>query len=66
MTQRLLTSLLILAWPAVGAAHGGHGSTDPQSWAHYLNEPEHAMPVLLALAMGSVLMGYLVRRGSKR
>ncbi len=53
-----MTSLLALF-------HPGHGTTDPDSWRHYLTEPLHV--IVLAAAVVSVFAAWRVlraRRGS--
>jgi hypothetical protein len=65
--QRAVAVIAALAAPAVASAHPGHG-LDPSgsSWLHMLGEPEHALPLLGAVALCVVLWGLaaLSRRSS--
>jgi len=49
--MRKILSLLV-ALPATTAAfaHEGHGHTDGFTITHYFTEPEHAIPLILAVA----------------
>ena len=59
MGARVATTLFsLLAVPALARAHPGHG-IDPSgaSLAHYLGEPEHALPLLGVAGLAAVLWG---------
>ncbi len=57
-----LAACLMLC-PESASAHPGHGVTQPETAAHYVLEPLHALPVLLiALAIGGVLHAARLRR----
>lgn len=62
-TIRTALTSAVLAFPALAAAHPGHG-IDPSatSLLHVLGEPEHALPLLAAVAVGALLW----RRGAHR
>lgn len=44
---------IMLALPAVGFTHPGHGHGNPLGPGHYLGNPEHSLPI--ALIVGVVL-----------
>lgn len=48
MNRALFAGLILFSLPAL--AHEGHGSSNAMSVWHYLIEPEHALPALLAVA----------------
>ena len=45
-------------------AHGGHGHTDGDTIAHYLNEPVHIIAIVLMVAVlaGPIALRYLRNR----
>ena len=50
---------------AMFLAHPGHGTTDPESWRHYLTEPVHVLTALAIVALAVVTWrGY--RRVTRR
>jgi hypothetical protein len=49
---------------ALVLAHPGHGTTVPASWLHYFTEPEHVIPIVLAIA-AIVAIAVLRRRASR-
>ncbi|WP_228527720.1 hypothetical protein [Pararhodonellum marinum] len=53
----MLTAALF-AVPFMVSAHPGHGEEDPQSLLHWLKNPEHSIPLVLAIAA----IAYLVVR----
>jgi hypothetical protein len=65
MRRTLRTALIatVLAVPGLAAAHPGHGA-DPSgaSLLHHLGEPEHALPLLAAIAVAALLRGLGARR----
>jgi MYXO-CTERM domain-containing protein len=50
---------------AIVLAHPGHGATEPASWLHYFTEPEHVIPLALALA-AIVAIAVLRRRATRQ
>jgi hypothetical protein len=52
------------ALAAVLALHPGHGTTDPNSWAHYLTEPVHVL-ALAGIAAISVVVFAIGWRGER-
>ncbi len=46
-------SILLTAWAAASPAfaHAGHGHDNPLSPGHYVNNPEHAIPLTLAFVV---------------
>ncbi len=54
---------LVLASAALPAlAHPGHGSQNPLSPGHYVSNPEHSIPITLAVAAAVVLITWLASR----
>lgn len=53
--MKTLAALATTLVPAVALAHPGHGTTEPQSWVHYLTEPVHIGGVA-AIALVAVLV----------
>jgi hypothetical protein len=53
-----LTLVSLLGLPALARAHPGHG-LDPSgaSLAHFVGEPEHALPLLGVVTLAAVLWG---------
>ena len=63
--KRLLLAAAMLACAAGNAwAHPGHGVTDPETPAHYVIEPVHALPVLVLIA-ACALVAYRIRSGRR-
>lgn len=60
-----LLAALVASSPIVAHAHPGHGTTDPDSWAHYLTEPVHVVTLVAALAAATGI-GVAWRRARKR
>jgi hypothetical protein len=59
--KKILT--LVLASAALPAlAHPGHGSQNPLSPGHYVSNPEHSIPIALAVAVTVVLVTWLASR----
>ena len=56
-TRVLYFVLLLCCIPTLAFAHPGHGTTDPSSWRHDLNEPVHVgvLASAVALVVASVL-----------
>lgn len=53
--MKISSALAITLAPAVALAHPGHGTTEPQSWAHYLTEPVHIAGVAAIAAIAILL-----------
>lgn len=53
--KRMMAAAAALVCAAEHAwAHPGHGVTDPQTPAHYVMEPVHALPLLSLLAAAAL------------
>lgn len=60
-------ALSVAAWCSASGvvwAHPGHGVTDPETPAHYVVEPAHALPVLILIG-AIALVAYRVRAGRR-
>jgi hypothetical protein len=54
---------LVMAFAALPAlAHPGHGSQSPLSPGHYVSNPEHSIPITLAVAAVVVLITWFSSR----
>jgi hypothetical protein len=63
--KRLALAAAVMVYVAECAwAHPGHGMTDPETPAHYVIEPVHAVPVLILIA-ACALVAYLARFGRR-
>jgi hypothetical protein len=58
-------SVIMMMITFVSQAHPGHGSENPLSPGHYVFNPEHAAPIVLALVV-SVIVSWLLIVRSKR
>ncbi len=56
-----LAAIAVLFAPAIVEAHPGHGHFAAGSWAHYLLEPVHAIPLAI-VAWFAVIVVALRRR----
>ncbi len=62
--KKILSLLLaVAALPAL--AHPGHGTQNPLSPGHYIANPEHSIPLTLAIGATVVLITWLVNRRSR-
>jgi hypothetical protein len=52
-----LAALLVLA-PSIALAHPGHGTTEPDTWTHYVTEPVHVGVIVLAAVTWSCALGW--------
>jgi hypothetical protein len=59
----LLASLVVSA-PALALAHPGHGTTNPDSWRHYLTEPVHVVTAIAGIA-AAIGIGWAWRRARR-
>lgn len=68
-TLRTTITTAMLGAPAVALAHPGHGSSEPDSWLHYLGEAIHSGPLWLGLgaiaAVGLGLRTWIRLRGPR-
>lgn len=62
MTLRLAALLTFV--PTVALAHPGHGTTESESWAHYLTDPVH-VALLGGAVLGVVVVGRVWRRATQ-
>lgn len=63
--KNLLATVLIIASSINAFAHEGHGSETSLSPKHYLVNPEHLLPVLLAIGVVAILGIWYRSRRSK-
>lgn len=61
-TYKILIALMTL-FPFAGLAHPGHGHGNPLSPDHYFGNPEHSIPITLAIA---AVVAYTVWRRKKQ
>ena len=62
MTLRSIAAVAaITVAPVIASAHPGHGPYAPNTWAHYLLSPVHAIPIAI-VAWFAVLVVALRRR----
>ena len=54
--KRISATLIMLAGVVALAAHPGHGRGNPLSPGHYAANPEHALPLALAVSLCVVVM----------
>lgn len=47
----LFAFFALLFFPAAVVGHGGHGTTDSTTLIHWLLEPLHAAPIVLAIVL---------------
>jgi hypothetical protein len=64
MKQLILTAAALMCVAGTAWAHPGHGVTDPDTPAHYVVEPLHAIPVLVLI--GGVALALYRIRSSRR
>jgi hydrogenase/urease accessory protein HupE len=64
--KKSITFLSMLLVTAGAIAHPGHGHGNPLSPGHYVTNPEHAIPLTLAIATGVILITWLANRLEKR
>ncbi|MEK6783824.1 MAG: hypothetical protein AABY93_19150 [Bacteroidota bacterium] len=60
--SKILASAMVALSPLSAIAHAGHGHDNPLSPGHYANNPEHSLPITLAIATVVVLLTWLVNR----
>lgn len=65
MKSMLMAMVVAATSAATVLAHPGHGVTDPETPAHYVLEPVHAIPVLLLVA-ACVMVGIRRRAANRR
>jgi len=54
--KKLLFLFVTLAATSAAFAHPGHGTTGGFTIMHYITEPVHAIPLLIAIVLGIVLV----------
>jgi hypothetical protein len=52
--MRTIVTALLMGAPLTAIAHSGHGSTTATDILHWIVEPIHAAPLVLALGLGIV------------
>ena len=64
--KKLLSLPLSFAATVTAFAHEGHGHTDGYTIKHYLTEPEHVIPIVVAAALAIVLVAHFRKRTAKK
>jgi hydrogenase/urease accessory protein HupE len=64
--KKLLSLLVTVATTVTAFAHEGHGHTDGYTIKHYLTEPEHVIPIVIATAMAIVLVAHFRKSMEKK
>ena len=64
--KKLLSLLVLLAATVTAFAHEGHGHTDGYTIKHYLPEPEHVIPIVIAAALAIVLVAHFRKSMEKK
>ncbi|MFN8253840.1 MAG: hypothetical protein U0V75_18345 [Ferruginibacter sp.] len=65
MKKYFLSALALLSTLGV-FAHEGHGHTHGYTIKHYFTEPQHALPLLAAVAAVVVLVNYFHKKAAKQ
>lgn len=60
--MKKIAALLLLAASAPALAHPGHGTQNPLSPGHYVSNPEHSIPLTLAIGTAVVVAMWLMYR----
>lgn len=60
--MKKILSLLLVVSTVPLYAHPGHGTHNPLSPGHYIANPEHSIPLTLAIGASVVLVLWLVNR----
>lgn len=60
--MKKIAAFLLLAASAPAFAHPGHGTQNPLSPGHYVSNPEHSIPLTLAIGAAVVLVMWLIHR----
>ncbi len=60
--MKKILSLLLLVTTVPVFAHPGHGTQNPLSPGHYIANPEHSIPLTLAIGASVVLVLWVVNR----
>lgn len=63
--MKKLITLIPLASSLSAFAHPGHGTQNPLSPGHYIANPEHSIPITLAIGTAVVLVTWLANRRSQ-
>lgn len=65
--MKKLVSLLVTLLATVAVfAHEGHGHTEGFTIKHYFTEPEHVIPIVVAVALAIVLVARFRRTTAKK
>lgn len=60
--MKKIATLVLLAASVPAIAHPGHGSQNPLSPGHYVSNPEHSIPLTLAIGAAVVVTFWLLSR----
>lgn len=60
--MKKIAALILLVASAPALAHPGHGTQNPLSPGHYVANPEHSIPLTLAIGTAVVLVLWLINR----
>lgn len=63
--MKKLITLIPMASALSAMAHPGHGTQNPLSPGHYIANPEHSIPITLAIGTAVVLVTWLANRRSQ-
>lgn len=63
--MKKLITLIPMASALSAMAHPGHGTQNPLSPGHYIANPEHSIPITLAIGTAIVLVTWLANRRSQ-
>lgn len=61
----ILLAFFALLFPAAVVGHGGHGTTDSTTIIHWLLEPLHAAPIVLAVVLMVMAVYYSKKAKAK-
>jgi hypothetical protein len=59
---KILAGAMLTLLPLSTIAHTGHGHDNPLSPGHYMTNPEHSLPIALAIATAVVLLTWIFNR----
>ncbi len=61
----LAAMVIMMAVSLNTVAHPGHGNDNPLAPGHYVSNPQHALPIVLTLAMAVVVSWILNKRENR-
>ena len=64
LLHKIFGLAILMVMPGLLMAHPGHGHDNPLSPGHYIFNPEHALPVMLALVV-SVAFSWILIQANK-